>query len=271
MIFAKKSLGQNFLISPGVVSKIVSAGDIVAGETVIEIGPGKGVLTKALLGAGARVKAIEKDDRLIPVLSETFSKEIAAGTFELIHGDALETETINAADFSAGEIGYKVIANIPYYITGQIIRTFLSMKAKPSIMILMVQKEVATRIIARDGKESILSLAVKAYAKPELVMNVSRGNFFPIPKVDSAVLKLSDIKNPFSDTTQEDRFFEVVKSGFAQKRKKLSSNLEKVFGYGDDEEKNKLAEIFEKLGLDKNVRAEDVSLETWIEISRSGY
>ncbi len=264
MIFAKKSLGQNFLISPGVVSRIVSAGDIVTGETVIEIGPGKGVLTKALLDSGAHVRAIEKDDRLIPVLQQTFAKEISEGKLELIHGDVLESEVITSINSSGN---YKVIANIPYYITGQIIRTFLSMASKPSNMILMVQKEVATRIIARDNKESILSLSVKAYAKPELVMNVSRGNFFPVPNVDSAVIKLSDIQNPFVDSVQEERFFEIVKTGFAQKRKKLSSNLENVFD-GEESGKNKLAEIFENLGLEKNIRAEDVPLEKWIELTR---
>lgn len=259
MLFAKKSLGQNFLISPGVVDRIVSAGDIQPGETIIEIGPGKGMLTKALLRAGAHVRAIEKDDRLIPVLSQTFAEEITAGKLEIVHGDVLETPI----DFSGkGLEKYKVIANIPYYITGQIIRNFLSAQIKPSLMILMVQKEVATRVIARDEKESILSLSVKAYAKPELVMNVSRGNFFPIPNVDSAVIKLFDIQNPFADAAQEERFFEIVKAGFAQKRKKLSSNLKSVLS------EEEITTTFEKLQLDKNVRAEDVPLEKWIAIAR---
>ncbi len=260
MIFAKKSLGQNFLITPRIVEMIALAGEIKPGETVIEIGPGKGALTAELLRAGARVVAIEKDDRLIPVLSELFAAEISAGTFTLIHGDVMEiTETELSQAVGAS---YKVIANIPYYITGQIIRTFLARHNQPTMMILMVQKEVATRVIARDGKESILALSVKAFAVPSLVMNVARGNFFPIPNVDSAVIKLSHIRNPFSDKTAEDRFFSFVKSGFAQKRKKLISNLEAV------EDREVLKKQFAKLGLDENTRAEDVPLETWIKLAQ---
>lgn len=259
MVFAKKSLGQNFLISERVVGGIVMAGEIMPGEHIVEVGPGKGVLTAALLASGASVIAVEKDDRLIPLLSTRFKKEIDAGRLVLIHGDVLESMDAVAVRIKGP---YKVIANIPYYITGQIIRSFLSIDDKPSAMILMVQKEVADRIIARDNKESILSLSVKAYATPSLVMNVSRGNFFPIPNVDSAVLKLSDIKMPFPDPTTENRFFEVIKAGFAQKRKKLSGNLVSVMP------KEHVTQKFKKLGLDENARAEDVPLATWFEIAR---
>jgi 16S rRNA (adenine1518-N6/adenine1519-N6)-dimethyltransferase len=253
-MYAKKSLGQNFLISARPVGAIVSAGEITAGETVIEIGPGKGVLTRALLDAGARVKAVEKDDRLIPILGYEFKKEISERKLELIHGDIMEMDAARIANEGA----YKVIANIPYYITGAVIRKFLSAEQKPKLMVLMVQKEVATRVMARDGKESILSLSIKAYATPEVVMNVARGNFFPIPNVDSAVIKLSDIKNPFSNAASEERFFEFVKAGFGQKRKKLISNLEAVAPRGDLEKK------FAALGIGQNARAEDIKLETWL-------
>ncbi len=258
-LFAKKSLGQNFLITPRVVEAIAQAGELEAGDTAIEIGPGKGVLTRALLSSGAKVKAIEKDDRLIPVLVDEFKEEIEAGQLQLVHGDVMEMDVESSV--AAIEGPYKVIANIPYYITGQIVRLFLSAPKKPELMVLMVQKEVATRIAARDGKESILSLSVKAYATPELVMNVSRGNFFPIPNVDSAVIKLSDIRNPFANKASEDRFFEVVKAGFAQKRKKLISNLDGVLPRAELERK------FAELGLDQNARAEDVPLEKWVALA----
>ncbi|MEK7607473.1 MAG: 16S rRNA (adenine(1518)-N(6)/adenine(1519)-N(6))-dimethyltransferase RsmA [Patescibacteria group bacterium] len=280
MPFAKKSLGQNFLISPRVVGAIVAAGNLKEREIVLEIGPGKGTLTRALLEAGAHVRAIEKDDRLIPILAKVFEKEIANGKLELIHGDVM---ALGDGIFSrewGGSDSYKVIANIPYYITGALIRNFLSAKIKPSLMVLMVQKEVAERIIARDGKESILSLSVKVYATPELVMNVSRGNFFPIPNVDSAVIKLSNIRNPFSDENgapdenhkigkiAEQRFFEIIKAGFAQKRKKLISNLEKVMpAMSGEMPKEKLKILFEKLGLDENIRAEDIPLKMWLKLS----
>ena len=261
MVFAKKSLGQNFLITPRIVEMIALAGDIQPGETVIEIGPGKGVLTAQLLQAGARVVAIEKDDRLIPLLSDLFKHEITAGKLILIHKDVMEVSETDLSTISGTT--YKVIANIPYYITGQIIRTFLSRTHQPKTMILMVQKEVANRTIARDGKESILSLSVKIFATPSLVMNVSRGNFFPIPNVDSAVIKLSDIHHPFlTNSTDgsrgaEERFFSFVKAGFSQKRKKLISNLEAV------EDRAVLTQKFLDLKLNENTRAEDVSLETW--------
>jgi 16S rRNA (adenine1518-N6/adenine1519-N6)-dimethyltransferase len=258
MIRAKKSLGQNFLISPRIVDFIVMAGELRAGDLVIEIGPGKGVLTEKLLASGARVKAIEKDYRLIPILSEKFAAEIKSGKLELVHADILE---MSVSDLNIYE-SYKVIANIPYYITGALIRNFLSIETKPELMVLMVQKEVATRVIARDGKESILSLSVKAFAKPELVVNVSRGNFFPIPNVDSAVIKLTDIQNPFKNKTTEERFFQIVKAGFAQKRKKLSSNLSTAMT------KEEIVKKFRTLGIDDNARAEDIALEMWIELSR---
>lgn len=256
---AKKSLGQNFLISPRVVGAIAEAGEVRKGEAVLEIGPGKGILTRALIDRGARVVAVEKDDRLIPLLGEAFAQEIEEGRLRLVHGDIMEND---AASLGL-EQGYKLVANIPYYITGAITRTFLSAKAKPSLMILMVQKEVAERMIARDGKESILSLSVKAFADPSLVMNVSRGNFFPIPNVDSAVLKLSGIRNPFNSAAEEERFFEIVKAGFAQKRKKLFSNLSSVIP------KEKLGAMFAELKLDENTRAEDVPLDTWLRLAKS--
>ncbi len=261
MAFAKKSLGQNFLISPRIVGAIADAGDVKEGETVIEVGPGKGVLTRALLDKGAHVKAIEKDDRLIPILSQEFRPEISSGTLTLIHGDIMEM-TAEEISKIAGE-KYKVIANIPYYITGALIRNFLSAASKPELMVLMVQKEVASRVIARDGKESILALSVKAFASPELVMNVSRGNFFPIPNVDSAVMKLSNIHNPFSDALAEERFFQIVKAGFAQKRKKLISNLDAVIS------KETLKPLFERLNIEENARAEDISLEKWLKLATS--
>jgi 16S rRNA (adenine1518-N6/adenine1519-N6)-dimethyltransferase len=255
-LFAKKSLGQNFLITPRIVDMIATSADLKEGELAIEIGPGKGVLTKALLAKGARVKAIEKDDRLIPILQEEFKKEITSGQLELIHGDIMEMNIDESVEKIDG--GYKIIANIPYYITGALIRIFLSASKKPELMVLMVQKEVATRIVARDEKESLLALSVKIYAKPEIVMNVARGNFFPIPNVDSAVIKLSDIRNPFADKTAEERFFEIIKAGFSQKRKKLSSNLSQVMT------KEEIASQFEKLNLDPNIRAEDMKLEQWL-------
>jgi 16S rRNA (adenine1518-N6/adenine1519-N6)-dimethyltransferase len=166
----KKSLGQNFLISPRVANAIAGAGEIEKGETVVEIGPGKGALTMELLKTGANVIAIEKDENLVPDLKVRFWKESQNGFLEIISADVLGDIELPKK--------YKLIANIPYYITGAIIEKFLSEKNPPSVAVLMVQREVADRIIARDKKESILSISVKIFGTPSIVMKVSRGNFF---------------------------------------------------------------------------------------------
>jgi len=250
---AKKSLGQNFLISPRVSNMIARAGDIVPGENVVEIGPGKGALTKELLSFGAHVIAIEKDNELISSLEEKFAKEISEKQLEIISDDILEMdfEKLEIGNLPVGKAGWKLISNIPYYITGAIIEKFLSSKNPPSLAVLMLQKEVAERILARNKKESILSISVKVFGAPSIVMKVSRGNFFPIPNVDSAVLKISNIKNPFSSKTEENNFFALVKKGFAHKRKKLTRNLELS------------KKQTENMSISENVRAEDMSTEFW--------
>lgn len=255
MPHAKKSLGQNFLNSKSVARDIVSAGELSSADTVLEIGPGKGFLTRELLSSGACIIAIEKDDRMIPFLEEKFAGEIALGQLIIVHGDVMEEMKKNTLKLSAG---YKLIANIPYYITGQIIRIFLETKTKPERMILMVQKEVATRIVARDKKESILSIAVKAYGMPKLIKKVPARYFTPAPKVDSAILAIENISDTnFKDTDTEKLFFEIVHKGFAHKRKMLAGNLKEIFG------ENTLR-ILKDAGVTDNARAENVSLSQWL-------
>lgn len=246
-IFAKKSLGQNFLIQPQIVKEIVEASRITPEDTVIEVGPGTGLLTKELLATGARVIAVEKDNRLIERLEETFKDY---PNFELRHADILE-EVLNIKG------DYKVVANIPYYITGKLLRLFLEKENKPSLMTILLQKEVAERIVSKDKKESLLSISIKVYGKPEYIRTVKAGNFLPVPKVDSAVLRISDISNQNFKNTSEARFFEILRAGFSSKRKKVSKNLKK---YNLD---------FESCGIQKGLRAEDLELRDWICLSRS--
>lgn len=255
--FAKKSLGQNFLASPTAIDDIARAAQIISGETIVEIGPGMGVLTEALLRAGGRVTAIEKDDRLQSILRAKFAKEMTEQRFTLVHADILK------ADYSLFKAPYKVVANIPYYITGAILRMFLEAPEKPSTMVLMVQKEVADRIIAHDGKESMLSISVKAYGKPVMIRKVGKGSFRPAPTVDSAVIRIENISNPFSSQMEEKRFFDIMHAGFAQKRKKLSRNLESVAT------KEVIEKTFQILSLGENTRAEDVTPALWIQLAKS--
>lgn len=261
----KKHLGQNFLTQPKIAMDIVHAGNIATNDIILEVGPGKGILTEKLLNFSAKVVAIEKDKELVEFLRAKFSKEIASGKLELLEKDV--------RDFNPGVIGrhdlpYKVIANIPYYITGEIIRKFLEAKCQPEKMVLMVQKEVAERIVARNkksidsaqGKESILSISVKVYGKPKIVKKVSAGSFFPKPKVDSAILVLEDISKTFFTTNKlgEKEFFDFVKKGFKSPRKMLRGNLRI--------EKNEWKQASEKIKILENARPENLSTKNWLDL-----
>ena len=264
-------------------------------EIIVEIGPGKGALTKELLATGANVIAIEKDGALAEGLAQTFAEEIASGTLRVITGDIRDVVIGHEPDKTASDAvlrtlkdcdlqpiasllgksgvrnkadgivlagGYVVAANIPYYITGEIIRQFLETDTQPRAMALLVQKEVADRIVARDGKESILSLSVKAYGVPKIVAKVSRGNFSPPPRVDSAILLVADISKKSFSGFEEKAFFKVVKAGFASKRKFLANNIGVVFGKGE------AIQALEACGLSAKVRAEDVPLLDWEKLTQ---
>lgn len=274
---AKKSLGQNFLKSETALRKIVEAGEIKPEDIILEIGPGKGALTEKLLEHARLVIAVEKDRELFEFLQNKFVQQIKSRSLVLVHDDILKFN-ISEVDliFSNGLAGrgtrrtedlrknsnlrsYKIIANIPYNITGAILKKFLTEEKPPELMVLMVQNEVAKRILARNGKESILSISVKAYGEPGMVMKVEARYFKPMPKVDSAVIAIKNISRKIFENNKinEDRFWKIVKMGFAHKRKKLSSNL-KTLTYGGNIS-------VEKLG---NRRAEDLTLSDWIALAK---
>lgn len=254
-IIPKKSLGQNFLTSQSALNKIILSADITASETILEIGPGKGVLTRALLDKDAHVIAVEKDHRLIPILGITFEPEIRSGKLLLLEGDALDIESIISKIES--RTSYKIVANIPYYITGAFIRTYLSTKRQPTKMVILVQKEVARRIVAHDKKESILSVSVKVYGQPKIVTIVPRGSFTPAPNVDSAVLEIDEISKSFFVDFSEDDFFDVLKRGFSHKRKLLCRNLQIE------------PSVLVGLGIDPKARAEDIELANWKSLAQN--
>lgn len=250
---AKKSLGQNFLKSKAAVAVMLEAGGISADDTVVEVGPGRGVLTEALLSRAGKVIAIEKDRALTSFLKEKFVKEIANGKLLLIHCDALH---FDPANYGVKTKNYKLIANIPYYITGLLFRYFLEEVARPERMVVMVQKEIAERIVARGGKESILSVSVKVYGAPRVVRKVPARYFSPQPKVDSAILAVTDISSPFKNKKEEKRFFEILRKGFAHKRKLLKRNL----GCAET--------MLEECGIAPKARPEEVVLHQWLCLSK---
>ena len=187
---AKKSLGQNFLKSTLALKKIVETGEVSLGDIILEIGPGKGNLTEKLLEKASCVIAVEKDCELFEFLQNKFTNQIKLGTLVLVHDDILKFDVKNNI---SQNFNYKIIANIPYNITGMILKKFLTDKNQPERMILMVQNEVAKRIMARDNKESILSISVKAYGNPEMIMKVPARYFSPMPNVNSAVIAIKNI------------------------------------------------------------------------------
>lgn len=251
----KKSLGQNFLVNKGVVQKILNAAEITNSDFVVEVGPGKGVLTKELGRKANRVVAIEKDHRLINFLKSTFQK---SGNIEIIEADILKFNP-----YSILHIPYKIVANIPYYITSRLLRTIFEKWPVPELTVLTVQKEVAQRIIAKpppkNGKSvsgqapmNLLALSVQFYTEPKIISYISRGSFRPIPKVDSAIIKLVPKSRNLSavDTKQ---FFKLIKTAFAGKRKQLKNTIG--------------SEVLKNTGIKPESRPEELSLEDWLKIA----
>lgn len=266
---AKKSLGQNFLKSKKIVDTIIDVSDISKSDTVLEIGPGKGVLTESLLLKAGRVVAIEKDIRMIPVLAEKFKEEIESGKLVLVCDDIIginlnnilspiDPKALGPIDFK--NRNYKLIANIPYYITGQIIEQFLSGDTQPCLMTLLVQKEVALRIVAKDKKESILSLSVKVFGEPKYIKTVPSRFFSPEPKVDSAVISIKNISKDNLKEIKEEDFFKIIKLAFGKKRKMAIKNLSEEY------KREEIERIFNEIGESLLSRAEDIGLRSWIEI-----
>lgn len=256
----KKSLGQHFLNNASVAQSMCDAGSVENGDIVVEVGPGTGIMTAELLTRGAQVIAIEADDRAIPVLQERFAAAIAGGMLTIHHADirSLDLRTLTITDQQ-----YKVISNIPYYLTGMLFRLFLEHEAQPSCLVFLVQKEVAKRATAsrtRNEKESLLSLSVKLYGTPEYVRTVPRGHFSPQPNVDSAIIRIINITRERAREVGAEYFFSILRLGFGQKRKQLLGNLSQRYARAD------LMHIFSTLSIPHTVRAEDLDLNTWISL-----
>lgn len=254
----KKSLGQHFLTSPVVPGWMCDAADIQASDTVIEIGPGTGVLTQELLQRGACVIALETDLRAIAALREKFTDALQRKQLRLHQADV---RTFDITELGLKDSSFKVVANIPYYLSGLLFRTYLTHALQPSVLVFLVQKEVAKRICSdfiRGEKESLLSLSVKAYGAPRYVRTVSKGHFTPSPKIDSGIICVQNISRVAFNDVDEELFFEILHLGFGQKRKQLLGNLSKKY------DKSALIHIFSTLQIPLHIRAEDLDLKTWL-------
>lgn len=265
-IRAKKSLGQHFLRSKTALTQIIDAAKLSSADLVLEIGPGEGALTEALIASGARVIAVETDTRCIASLPERFHEQIKNGQLTLIEGD-IRNDDIIAKLFEKDFLGknsYKLIANIPYYITGMLFRLFLEKLRQPTDIVFLIQKEVAEEIISRDSKEGILSLSVKAFGTPRYVAKVKREAFTPAPKVDSAIIHIGDINRNRLPAKDNDNYFRIVKAGLGSRRKMLLGNLIRAF----PEKRTQIEETFTKLSIDTTIRGEDLPSEKWLALTR---
>ena len=271
----KKSLGQNFLKDQEILKKIIGVANLKTDDLVIEIGPGQGALTSEILKRTKKLIMIEKD--------QDFAQEIARNSqFSIFNFQSISNDQIykftNQQGIISGDIlkinllklieknnflNYKIIANIPYYITSPIIQLFLETKYPPREMILMVQKEVAERICEKPGNMSILAVSVQYYAKPELLFYVPKTAFWPVPEVDSAVIKISNIKSQISKTNSKN-FFRIVKAGFCAKRKTMLNNLSSSFHL----DKKTTGEKIKKAGINPEMRAQELSVEDWKKLTK---
>jgi len=267
----KKSLGQNFLVDESHLARIAAAADLTADDTVLEIGPGLGVLTRHLAAQAGRVVAVELDDRLIPVLAELFADQPHVS---FVHADILKVdpadlvadggqqttdEPVTVPHPSPLAPPYKVVANLPYYITSAVLRHLLESPQPPTLAVVMVQREVAQRIVAGPGDMSLLAVGVQFFAEAKIVQKVPAGAFHPRPKVDSAVLRLDVRPQPAVTDVEPDWYFSVVRAGFGQKRKQLRNSVAAGLGMAKEAVETGLLSA----GIDPRRRAETLSLSEW--------
>lgn len=247
-----KRLGQNFLVAQNIVKKFIAAAELSTEDTVVEVGAGTGTITIELAKLAKKVIAVEKDKDLIPILQDITKTCL---NVEIIEGDILR--------YKIPDTRYTLVGNIPYYLTAPLIRKSLETESPPTVMVLMVQKEVAQRICAKPPDMSILAVSVQVYAKPEIIAYVSRSAFWPQPKVDSAILRVSGIKYRVLSISERKKFFGIVRAGFSSPRKQLLNNLSKKLTIGKTEAEKWLRSC----GIAPERRAETLSVEEWLKLA----
>lgn len=262
-----KKLGQHFLIDKKVLQRIIRAANLKPEDIVLEIGPGIGTLTLELVKKVKKVLAVEKDSRMVEILKETLK---SFGNIKIIQGDILKINLVSKLKLK----NYKIVANIPYYLTSPLIRNFLEEKNQPKEMILMVQKEVAQRICAKPPDMNLLAVSVQFYSQPEIIAFVPKKSFWPSPKVDSAIIKIVPYKSA-TISINSCLFFKIVKAGFSQPRKQILNNLTKWLALSIPKGL-KLNKEEVKLWLQKNKilpeqRAETLTIKNWKNLAKSFY
>lgn len=274
LIKPQKKLGQVFLKKRIFLNKIIKAGEINPSDVVLEIGAGTGILTAALLKTGAKVIAIEKDSKMIRILQNKFN---TSKNLTIIQADIRDfLKKPNLILYQKNIKNYKIIGNIPYYLTSYLIKLILSLPKQPQIIILMVQKEVAQRIVAQPPNMNILALSIQFFAQPKIITIVPKTAFWPQPKVDSALIQLIPYNNKkqkiispsqnsiFANNKNiQSFFFQIIRAGFSHPRKLLISNLKNYFSYSTQE----LQDIFTNLNLNLNIRPQELSLKQWQDLT----
>jgi len=253
---ARKGLGQHFLIDGEVLETVIAAAELDSDDLVVEVGPGLGILTRELAQRAGGVVAIELDDKLAALLEKTLA---SFNNVTIVNGDVLKIEPKGLVKGR----NYKVVANLPYYITSPALRHFLEAEAKPQTMVVMVQKEVAEAIAAKPGDMSLLSVGIQFYGEPKIITSVPAESFYPAPEVSSAILKINVYPKPAVDV-DEAGFFDTVRAGFAAPRKQLANSLAKGLG----REKSAVLPVLQKAKVDPQRRAETLSIAEWAELWR---
>lgn len=266
----QKKWGQHFLTDPRILESIADAAEVQAGDTILEIGPGLGHLTRVLARRARRVVSVEIDALLARQLGADFANvsnvTIVPGNFL----DATPIEWLGKSITGAGispapvAIPFKVVANLPYYITSAILRHILQAAVKPTLIVVMVQREVAQRIVAQPPAMNLLAVSVQCFAQPRIIRTIRAGAFYPPPKVDSAVVRMDVLPEPRIAPNETARFFEIVHAGFGTRRKQLRNALANGLGYSP----NVIGQVLERLGIDPTRRAETLTLDEWIALYR---
>ncbi|GAB4448674.1 MAG: 16S rRNA (adenine(1518)-N(6)/adenine(1519)-N(6)) -dimethyltransferase RsmA [Anaerolineae bacterium] len=276
----KKGLGQNFLTDPIHLQKIVDAADLTSDDTVLEIGPGPGVLTERLCEAAGQVIAVELDSQMVQLLRAEYGhhanltvveadilqlaiSDLQSGVRGQEPGAGKNPLTIHHSPFTIHH--YKVVANLPYYITSAVLRHLLESAPRPQRIVVTVQKEVAERIVAQPGQMSLLAVSVQFYGAPKLVQRIPAGAFYPPPKVDSAVVRIDTFAEPPLPPAETEQFFRVVKAGFGQKRKQLKNTLSAGLHLPGEA----VVGAMTAAGIEPSRRAQSLSIEEWLRLARA--